>query len=95
MLGIIVALPLIYFARDHWGYTVLGMIGAMYPDIEKVAYIDFGMPGRLVLFRWHSMALSDRDGGLPSGRLILIECALIAGLIIGTLWLTKDRRRAK
>lgn len=92
VLGLLVSLPLLYFTRARWGSVTLGMVGAVYPDVEKVACVDLGMPSWMALFRWHSLTLSDRDGGLPLYVLIVAELALIAGLMLGTLAATQKRR---
>lgn len=92
VLGLAVALPLVYCLRARWGCVVLGMAGAVYPDLEKVAYVDAGLPDWAVLFRWHSMALSNRTGSLPSWALILLECVLILAM---TLCATKMAQQRK
>ena len=92
-LGLLVAVPLVYITRERWGCIVLGMIGAIYPDIEKVLYLDFGIPDTLVLFGWHSTSLSSLSGTFSTDALIVIELALVVGLLIATSRLVHNREK--
>lgn len=82
MVAAIVALPALFFARRFWPYALAGMVGSVYPDIEKVASVDFNLPETFILFRWHSTQLSCHDGGLPHWALITAELLLNVGLLL-------------
>lgn len=81
----IVALPALYFTRRMWPYAIAGMIGGLYPDIEKVAYGDLNLPRAFVAFPWHSTQLSSRDGGFPHGALACAEVLLLL-LTLAAVW---------
>ena len=80
--GLAVALPALYLAGRAWPFVALGMLGAIYPDVEKVLSVDFHIPDQFILFAWHSTELSSRTGGLPRPLLIGSECVLIAAFFI-------------
>ncbi|MEM7393178.1 MAG: hypothetical protein AAF492_12605 [Verrucomicrobiota bacterium] len=84
LFGLALAVPAFRLAREQWPYVALGMAGGMYPDIEKVAALDFHVPDAYILFDWHSTKLSNRTGGLPLSVLIVIEVILIA-LALGAM----------
>lgn len=90
------ALPMIgigwYAGRDYWLILALGLFGGMYPDFEKVAYVDFHMPEQLILFRSHSLQLSGHTGDLPHGYLIAIELVLLTVCVAATLVIYRCRR---
>ena len=80
--GIAVAFPAFIWAGKAWPFVALGMVGGMYPDLEKVLALDFRLPAQLVLFDWHSTYLSSRTAGLPRPLLIVMECCLIAAFLL-------------
>jgi hypothetical protein len=90
------AIPMVWIGwhtgRDHWVILGLGLFGGMYPDFEKVAYVDFHIPQQLVLFPGHSLELSGHTGGWPRGVLVAIELALILGCVAATVVLYRRRR---
>ena len=88
-----VAIVGLCFARRIWPWCLLAAFGAMYPDIEKVAAFDFGMPKDLVLFRQHSIHLSTKDYGWPHWLLIAIESCLIF-LFVWRTWRVSKRRES-
>ena len=81
LFGVLVAVPALWFAGRHALTVLFGMAGGMYPDIEKVLAIKFGMPDRFVLFEWHSLHLSNRTWGLSTPALIALECLLISAFL--------------
>ena len=89
--GLAVAVPAFWFAGKAWPFVLVGILGGMYPDFEKVLSVDFGLPGAFVLFDWHSTYLSHRTGGLPKPLLIATECLAIGGFLIG-MWMLKQGR---
>lgn len=88
-------LPAIYFTRRIWPYAIAGVIGGLYPDIEKVASVDFHLPERFVIFRWHSMQLSAHHAGLPRSVLITAEVVLITVLLLGTWRLGRGQGKGR
>lgn len=64
----VVALPvgIILFrfttTRFHWVVLFASIMGGIYPDVEKEAFLYLSLPRFLVLFPWHSLAYS-REGG--------------------------------
>ena len=46
--------------KDYWLIVAIAILGGVYPDIEKLAYLDLHLPKALVLFPWHSCFLSGR-----------------------------------
>ena len=87
------ALPVLaiglYTARNHWGLLAAAVFFGLYPDLEKVAAVDFQAPRQLVLFKTHSLQLSTYDGGASHAALIALELAVIAGLLAATLLLAR------
>jgi hypothetical protein len=84
LLAAAAAIPCLLLARAHWPYALLGMLGAILPDAEKVAAVDFQVPQRWILFKRHSLQLSGNDGGLPHAVLVGFEIALIGALLFWT-----------
>lgn len=82
------AIPVFIFAGRAWPYVALGVIGAVYPDAEKVLSVDFHLADRFILFNWHSGYLSNRTAGLPESVLIGLECLLIASFLLA-MWRMK------
>lgn len=80
-----VAIPAFILARGLRPYVAIGMLGAIYPDVEKVLSFDFHVPDRFILFDWHSTRFSNRTAGLPNAILIGIECLLIAASLLA-MW---------
>lgn len=93
-LGLAVAIPAFILAGRSWPYVALGMFGGIYPDVEKVLSVDFHVPDRFILFKWHSTYLSNRTAGLPKAVLIGIECLLIAGFLLA-MWRMKRKASKK
>lgn len=91
LLAVVVAVPCLFFIRANWPYAVLGMLGAIYPDVEKVAAVDFRITDRLIMLKDHSLQLSSHDGGLSHGLLIGGELALIGLLMWGTIALARNK----
>ena len=86
--GLAVAVPALLMAGKAWPFVVLGMIGGMYPDVEKVLSVDFHVPDQFILFGWHSNFLSNRTLGLPIPVLIGLELVLITGFLYA-MWKMK------
>lgn len=90
------ALPVAVFGlwlgRDRIVMTGLALVGSMYPDFEKVAYVDFHIPRQLVIFRAHSLELSGHTAGLPRPALVTIEMTLLVGMLAAALWLARRRQ---
>ena len=82
-----------YAGRDHPVVLGLGLIGSLYPDMEKVAYVDLHVPEEWIVFRTHSLKLSSLDGGVPHRLLIAWEASLVGVLLLATLALCIWRRR--
>ena len=92
--GLAVAVPALLWTGEAWPFVALGMVGGMYPDVEKVLAVDFVLPEQFVLFDWHSTYLSNRTGGLPLPFLILVECCMIAAFLF-MMWELKRRASNK
>lgn len=95
---ILTTLPVIvivlYLNSDARIVAELSMLGGMYPDIEKLAYFDAGLPRFLVLFPFHSCRLSKSEWEFAhKHELIVMEICLFA-LIMGMIyWLAAERTR--
>jgi hypothetical protein len=89
--GLAVAVPSFLLAGKAWPFVVLGMGGAVCPDVEKVLAVDLHLPRRFILFDWHSTYLTNRTAGLPKSFLFLMECCLVAAFLFA-MW--KLQRRA-
>ncbi len=83
--GVAVAVPALILAGRAWPIVALGMLGALYPDVEKVLAVDFRVPEAYILFPWHSAYLSSRTGSLPEPILIGAEC-LMTGAFLIAMW---------
>lgn len=83
--GLMVAVPAFLFAGRAWPYAAFGMLGGIYPDVEKVLFFGLHLPDRYILFGWHSEYLSSRTDGLPHPLLIGLECVLI-GTFLFAMW---------
>ena len=79
--GLVVAIPAFLLSGKSWPYVALGMLGGIYPDVEKVLSLDFHVPQQFILCDWHSTYVSSRTAGLPKAVLIGMECLLIAGFL--------------
>ena len=84
--GLMIAVPAFIFAGRTWPYMAFGMLGGIYPDVEKVLFFGFHLPDRYIFFDWHSKYLSSRTAGLPHLVLIGLECALIGALLFA-MWM--------
>jgi hypothetical protein len=93
------ALPLMifgaYVGRDHLVLLGAGVFGAMYPDFEKVAYIDFHIPQALVLFSSHSLKLSSHHGNWPLWKTVALESGLVLLMLTATVLLARRRRNER
>jgi hypothetical protein len=90
-----VVLIALYCGRDRWVLTCFALLGSMYPDLEKVAFVDFHIPKSLVIFRAHSLQLSGHTAGLPQWLLITLELSVLAVLIAGGVAIYRHRRQPK
>lgn len=88
MFGLAVAIPAFILSGRLWPYAAIGMLGAIYPDVEKVLSVDFHVPDQFILFGWHSNYLSNRTLGLPIPVLIGLELVLITGFLYA-MWRMK------
>ena len=89
-----VILVTLHLNKDARVVAELSMFGGMYPDIEKLAYFDAGLPRFLVLFPFHSCRLSKSAWDFAHKQeLIVMEICLFA-LIMGMIyWLAAERMR--
>ncbi len=75
------------YARQHWFILLLALIGGLYPDVEKAAYLHSAYPRALVLFPWHSCSYSPAGWEVEYGHaLIAMEMLVYLGLLIAFLW---------
>lgn len=81
--GLAVLVPALVLSGRHWLYGVVGLIGGLYPDLEKVAALDFRLPETFVMLPHHSGQISSNDWGLPHGLLIAVELLLIGICLYG------------
>lgn len=86
---LVVFIPALYLARRAVVPALAGVFGSVYPDIEKVAAVDFGF--RHALFPGHSLELSTHDYGLPRSVLIASDFLLIA-TFFSIVWKFAPRR---
>jgi hypothetical protein len=97
---VIMALPVILLAltltRDRPVIVVASLAGAVYPDVEKLAYLDFGLPKALVLFPHHSCSLSQWTPWELAHKdfLIILEMAVMTVCLVGVYRFTLKRRGA-
>ncbi|MCG3149036.1 MAG: hypothetical protein PCFJNLEI_02488 [Verrucomicrobiae bacterium] len=81
----VVATPFLIFGlvieRRHWVILLLGVLGGLYPDIEKLGYIDFNLPQAFVLFPSHSLKVSSHDGGWSLWECVLVEASILISLL--------------
>ena len=78
-----VVLALLVLGRSSRPLVLVGIIAGLYPDLEKLAYLTFGLPNQFVLFKWHSRMLSSHDLGLPHVLLSGFDIAILAACIVG------------
>lgn len=83
----------VWLGRGHWWLTGLALVGCIYPDLEKVLYVDFHIPQWLVLFRGHSLSLSGYTGGWPRPVLVGVELLIMAGMVAGAILLARSRKQ--
>jgi nitrogen fixation-related uncharacterized protein len=86
-----------YVTRDHWGIALVSVLGGVYPDIEKLMYLDFHLPQYLVVFRKHSCYLSQWT---PlelryKSFLIVFEVGLFFVLLGGLYWAARCRGQTR
>ena len=78
--------------RDARLVTSLSILGGVYPDIEKLAYIDWHLPKSLVLFPFHSCRLSGSAWeSSHKSFLILWEIGIFALIMLGLYWCAGQR----
>ena len=93
---VLTTLPVIALAfqlnRDARDISGLAMLGGMYPDIEKLMYIDWHLPKSLVLFPFHSCRLSGSAWEFShKSFLILWEIGIFALIMLGLYWCAGQR----
>ena len=75
-------------------FVLLGIFGAIYPDIEKVLVFDFHAPDWMVLLDRHSRYLTNNTYGWPVWALIGLEVSLtvasLAGIVVMKRFLKSD-----
>ena len=86
-----------YVMRDHWGIAVVSVLGGVYPDIEKLMYLDFHLPRYLTVFRNHSCYLSQWTPLELEYKsfLIVFEVGLFFVLLGGIYWTARCREQRK
>src|SRR5258708_6280529 len=93
------ALPVVivgaYAGRDHPAILLLGVLGGMYPDFEKVAYVDFHLPRRLVMFPAHSLQLSSHHCDLAFWKCVVLETGLILLMVSATVVIARCRLKMR
>lgn len=94
ILSLLVGLPAIWITGRAWPCAVAGILGAMYPDIEKVAYFNFGATDPLILFDWHSKHLTSNPPGVPAWVLMGAEWILVVA-ILAAMAIMRRRTRAE
>ncbi len=92
--SLLVLLIVFHVARDHRIITIVAIIGGIYPDLEKLAYLDFHLPQSLVIFRKHSCYLSQWTPWELEHKtfLIVFEVFLLIALLVGNAWVALKRR---
>ena len=86
-----------YVMRDHWVIAMVSLLGGVYPDIEKLIYLDLHLPQYLILFRNHSCDLSQWT---PleleyKSSLIVFEVGLFFVLLGGLYWVAHCRGQVR
>lgn len=96
ILTIPVVIMFLYLTKDHLMIALVSIIGGIYPDIEKTAYLVLHIPRYLIIFRNHSCSYS------PTGwesehklLLIVIEVCLFVVLLIGLYWIARHRGQVR
>jgi hypothetical protein len=96
ILTIPVVILFLYLTKDHLMIALVSIIGGIYPDIEKTAYLVLHIPHDLIIFRNHSCSFS------PTGwesehklLLIVIEVCLYVALLIGLYWIAHCRGQVR
>ena len=78
--------------RDARLVTSLSLVGGVYPDIEKLMYIDWHLPKSLVLFPFHSCSLSGSAWESSHKHfLIFWELVVFALIMFGLYWCAEQR----
>ncbi len=91
-----VIIAAIYLNKDARIIVELSIFGGMYPDMEKLAYFDAGLPRSFVLFPYHSCQLSGSDWEFSHKHvLIAMETFLFALMIYAMVWLARERKRGQ
>lgn len=86
-----VAIIAMWLGRDRWVVAGLVLVGSMYPDFEKVAYVDFHIARPLVMFPSHSLQLSGHTCGWPRPALVGLEVGVLVALLAVAVWLATIR----
>ncbi|MBD3307839.1 hypothetical protein GF339_15510 [candidate division KSB3 bacterium] len=84
-----------HFAGDARLIMLSAVIGAMYPDVEKLAYLHQHLPRSLVLFRSHSCCHSHWTPWEQEYTAVVVggEIVLLLLLIAGSSWIARKRGR--
>ena len=81
------------YARRHWMLTLLALVGGIYPDFEKAAYLHSAYPRALVLFPWHSCSYSPEGWEVAYRELLIAgEIVLYVGLLAALVWFSQRNR---
>jgi hypothetical protein len=95
ILTIPVVIMFLYLTKDHLMIALVSIIGGIYPDIEKTAYLVLHIPRYLIIFRNHSCSYS--PAGWESEHklfLIITELFLFGALLIGFYWIARCRNQS-
>ena len=86
-----------YAMRDHWVIAMVSLLGGVYPDIEKLIYLDLHLPQYLVVFRKHSCDLSQWTALELEYKsfLVVFEVGLFFVLLGGLYWVARCRGQAR
>ncbi|MCP4398926.1 MAG: hypothetical protein GY801_16705 [bacterium] len=72
--------------KDYWMIAVISVLGGVYPDIEKLAYLDLHIPKFFVLFRRHSCSLSGRPWEYAHKDFLIVTEICVFVLMMGGMW---------
>ncbi len=94
---VVVTLPVLFFSlyvmREHKWLALVAMTGGIYPDIEKLFYLDFDLPRYLIIFRKHSCYLTGwRPWELAHKNfLVWFEVLTLFVFMAGIYWINHKR----
>ena len=80
-------------AEDCRAVALVACAGAIYPDVEKIAYMMWAYPW--LLYTSHGSAITTYTGGYPHKLLAAIEILLSIGLVLGYLRLVRQRTQTR